>query len=382
MSGEVGIVVLGAASGPRAEAFASALAKLGRPAAHFLSYAQFVESPERLATLLGPNGLLRFDTPDRDPADLAALYALGLEEAKRQRIATLEGEALAHAVTTKGLIGSPAQLAFGLARALAQAATIARTCGARLLAEPGDIAAAFDKSRASERLEVSGIPVARRLGDIADADELLERMSAACLRRVFIKLRYGASAAGMTAFALGPAGRMVAYTTATFGAQGELYATRAVRRLDDRRQIVRLIDDLAFLGLHVEAWLPKAGVSERTADLRVIVIGGKPVFNVMRMSRHPMTNLHLGGTRASPEPLRQRVGEAAWSAMIESCAAAARAFPSCFMLGIDAAILADDRSHAVFEVNAFGDHVKGVTFDGCTPQEWQILQYSRLAEAA
>ena len=45
------------------------------------------------------------------------------------------------------------------------------------------------------------------------------------------------------------------------------------------------------------------------------------------------------------------------------------------MVGVDAAILVGDRRHAVLEVNAFGDHVKGVTYRGFTPQEWQIIHW-------
>ena len=79
-----------------------------------------------------------------------------------------------------------------------------------------------------------------------------------------------------------------------------LYNTRALRRYTSAAEIARLIDALAPHGLQVEAWIPKASVDGRIADLRFLVIAGEPAFRVLRKSRHPITNLHLGGERADP----------------------------------------------------------------------------------
>src|SRR5688572_15059553 len=79
MTGNAAIVVLGAANGPRADGFARALEKLGRPPAIFISYDAFIETPGRLADALRPGTVLRFESPDRDTAALAALYGRGAE---------------------------------------------------------------------------------------------------------------------------------------------------------------------------------------------------------------------------------------------------------------------------------------------------------------
>jgi hypothetical protein len=376
------IVVLGAATGPRADAFQAALKRFGRAPAAFFSFDRFLSQPDAFEAALRLGGALRFDSPDRERAGLIALYRLGAETAAEEGYAVLEGNALEARLAQPGAIGSPAQLAFGLELALKQAATMAAARGARLLAKPSDVALSFDKTACAAHLAERGIAVPRQIGPVADFDELIERMRSARLSRAFVKLRFGSSAAGMTALALGPGGAIVAHTTAVIGEDGVPRATRDVRRLIHHAHIRSVIDALAPLGLHAEAWLPKAGAAGGVADLRLIVVDGEPVFNVMRVSPHPMTNLHLGGARRSPDALRARVGEAAWRALIESCRAVSRAFPSCFVLGVDAAILAGDRRHAVFEVNAFGDHVKGVAYQGCTPQEWQVLRYRRSREAA
>jgi len=375
------IVVLGAASGPRTEAFRAALARLGEAPAEFLSYQRFLGHPSLLAGMLQAGAILRFDSPDRELACLRALYEAGAGSADIAGFPVFTGPSLDRILHRRGPIGSPAQLAFGLQHALTLAATIARERGARLLADPGEVARSFDKSANAEHLDALGIPVPRRIGPVACFDDLIAKMRSERLGRVFVKLRFGSSAAGMTALALGPGGQIVAYTTAIAGDGGAACATRAVRRLAQHREVREIIDLLAPLGLHAEAWQPKAGVDGRSSDLRILTMNGEPVFNVMRLSPHPMTNLHLGGTRRPPDALRRRVGEAVWGALLQSCRAVARAYSACSMLGVDAAILAGDRRHVVFEVNAFGDHINGVTFRGCTPQEWQILQY-RMRDAA
>ena len=375
------IVVLGAASGPRAEAFRAALARLGEPPVEFLSYERFLGDPALLADMLQPGAIVRFDSPDRERASLYALYRAGAEAAALAGFPVFTGPALDGILDRRGPIGSPAQLALGLTHALSQAAAIARGRGARLLANPVEVARSFDKLANSEHLHAHGIPVPRRIGSVANFDELLAKMREERLARVFVKLRFGSSAAGITALGLGPGGQIVAYTTAVAGEAGVPYATRAVRRLAQHREVREIIDLLAPLGLYAEAWLPKAGIDGRNSDLRIVTVSGQPVFNVMRLSPHPMTNLHLGGVRRSPEALRERVGKVAWGKLLESCRAVACAYPGCSMLGIDAAVLSDNRRHTLFEVNAFGDHIKGVTFRGCTPQEWQILQY-RMRDAA
>lgn len=371
------IVVLGAATGPRAEAFRAALTRFRMPPAAFFSYDSFLERPDAFEAALLPGAVLRFDSPDREIASLKALHRLGAAAVADAGYAVLDGAALDRQAGQPGAIGSPAQLAFGLHLALEKAAAIAVRRGARLLAAPSEVALTFDKTASAAHLQERGIPVPRQIGPVSGFDDLIARMRSKRISRAFVKLRFGSSAAGMTALALGPGGQIVVYTTTLLGADGVPRSTRDLRRLVHHRDVAAVIDALAPLGLTAEAWLPKAGVEGGSADLRLILVDGEPVFNIMRISPHPMTNLHLGGSRRPPDALRARAGEAVWGALIESCRAIGRAYPSCFMLGVDAAILAGHRRHAVFEVNAFGDHVKGVTYQGCSPQEWQVLQYRR-----
>ena len=353
------IVVLGPATGSRIRSFAAACeAYRGRPPS-ILSWADFPAAPARLDALLEAGDYLRIETPDRDLASQASLYGGGTSEAE------LGG----------GAIGSPSRLCAGLIAGIEAATGIARQKGAMVSCEARDVARAFDKTATLEALVAAGVPTARVLPGVSGWDSLCAAMSTAPMARVFVKVRHGSSASGMMALARN-GGEWLAITTAVVDAAGTLRATKNVRRLHGRQEIADLVNRLAPLGLHCEAWLPKIGIGGRTADVRVVVIG-ETLVPVLRLSRHPMTNLHLDGERGLVDLLVQRIGEEAWQSAIQSVRRAATCFPSLQAAGVDLAILADGRRHAILEVNAFGDYVKDVTVDGLDSHAIQVRAIDR-----
>lgn len=354
------IVVLGPETGSRIRSFAAACEAYRGRRPRLLSWAEFVAAPARLETMLSAGDYLRVETPDRDLAARASLYGAGT------RVDEL----------SDGVIGEPARLCAGLVAGIEMATGIARRKGAMVSCEARDVARAFDKTATLEALAAAGVPTARVLPRVSGWESLCAAMSAARMSRVFVKVRHGSSASGMMALARN--GReWLAITTAVVDGAGLLRATKDVRRMHDRREIAALIDRLAPLGLHCEAWLPKIGIGGRTADVRVVVIG-ETLVPVLRMSRHPMTNLHLDGERGPVDLLVQRIGEDSWESAITSVRRAAACFPSLQAVGVDLAILADGRRHAVLEVNAFGDYVKDVKVDGLDSHEIQVRAIDRL----
>jgi hypothetical protein len=137
------------------------------------------------------------------------------------------------------------------------------------------------------------------------------------------------------------------------------------RRYTDEPTVATIVDGLAPDGLHVERWFTKANHAGRTIDLRVVVVAGEPTHAVVRSSRHPMTNLHLGAARGDLDAVRAAAGPATWAAAMDTCARAAAAFPGCLQVGVDLMFAPGWRTHAVAEVNAFGDLLPGlVNADG------------------
>ena len=360
------IVALGASAGPRQSAFAAACQATLGTAPHVISYDQVLDQPDLLGDALSEQSYLWIDSPHQDAAAIRALYLAGASKAEAMGYPVLTAAQLDD--LPNGHIGSPAQFYFGLKHAVVEACKQAQQSGARASVSPQDVACAFDKTAASLRLEQLGVPHPETLGAPTGFDQLADVMQARRVARVFVKLRHGSAAAGMIALARnGPDWRAV--TTATQTANGSYRSSRQLQKLGDLDSIRSLIDALAPLGLHVERWLPKIGIGQKAVDVRCVVVDGETIFPVMRASHHPMTNLHLGGARSAPDALIAAIGPQAWSAALASVRATAKGFSSCKSVGIDLAILAGGKRHAVLEVNAFGDFVKDVFIDGLSPYQ-------------
>ena len=91
---------------------------------------------------------------------------------------------------------------------------------------------------------------------------------------------------------------------------------------------------------------------------------GKAYHVVARLSPSPITNLHLLNERREVEAIQQRMSNAAWQTSMQTCERVMRLFPGSFYAGIDLLITADYQQHAVLEVNAFGDLLPGVWWQG------------------
>ncbi|THA70991.1 hypothetical protein E6P78_06925 [Streptomyces sp. A0958] len=251
-------------------------------------------------------------------------------------------------------------------REVARAATAA---GAGLLGSPADIAVLFDKRLCHGVLESAGVPVpasptsgpaAPAVRDWADVRAL---MAGHRMPRVFVKPAHGSSASGVLAVETAGGGRVRATTSVERDPVGRLYNSLRVRRCTTEREVAAIVDALAPDGLHIERWLPKAAQGGRVADLRVVVVDGRATHAVVRTSRSPMTNLHLGGARGDLDEVRAAVeaSGAGWGKALAVCEQAAGAFPDTLCVGVDLLPATGWRRFAVGEVNAFGDLLPRLT---------------------
>jgi glutathione synthase/RimK-type ligase-like ATP-grasp enzyme len=267
----------------------------------------------------------------------------------------------------KGLILYPRQWYLGYCRVLAEIERQRALCPPhRLMNHPDDIAAMFDKHVCHRRMHAAQIAVPRGLGPVGSYDELMMVMRRERCPRVFVKLTHGSSASGVVALQISERQQLATTTVETVQTGGELqlYNSRRLRSYRDPHEIAALINALCRHGIHVEQWLPKAGIDDRTCDLRVVVIGGRIRHVVVRLSRGPMTNLHLLNARGSFEPLLARMGMEAWEEACQTCLQAMACFPQSLYAGIDLLISPGYQRHAVLEINAFGDLLPGSLHEG------------------
>ncbi|MNI13982.1 hypothetical protein D3C73_672320 [compost metagenome] len=248
--------------------------------------------------------------------------------------------------------------------------------------DPREIAIMFDKRRCHQLLSEHSIQVPRLPqgnGILSGYDHLREAMSLSGIHRVFVKLAFGSSASGVMAYQINPStGAEIADTTIGVAGQGPfrtLYNTRKLQRYTDSSSIRELIQWLASQGMHVEQWISKISHEGRSMDFRQLIVGGEACHRVARLSRSPITNLHLRNERASLE----EVGiQPDMIQSIESCAShVSKLFPDSFVAGLDLVIGKRRPLPYVIDINPFGDlllHVKHNQYD---PYEWEMIQMNK-----
>ncbi|MEY9213444.1 STM4014 family protein [Thermobifida halotolerans] len=329
----------------RLRLFTDAVRAAGLPAPVLLPWPELAAGHVRVP----PGALVRVDSPGED-TETARLLS-GLDRAPDPY--RVEGGTAFH---------------MGLRSALDRlAAAVAETPGARLLQDTAELAAMCDKRRCHALLDAAGVPVPPALdGPPADYADLRARMAERGWSRVFAKPVHGSSASGVVALATRP-DRVRAVTSADLVRTDtgvELYNSLALRTYTDEADVAAVVDTLCAEGVHVERWLPKAGLHNRTIDLRVLVVAGQATHVVVRASRSPMTNLHLGNARGDLAALRERMGERAWHSAMRTAEAAAACFPRTLHAGVDLLLAPGWHTSAVCEVNAFGDLLPGILHEG------------------
>ncbi|WP_345634747.1 STM4014 family protein [Rugosimonospora acidiphila] len=338
------VTVVGNPDNRRVALFRDAARAVGAPPPVVLPWRSLLTG----APAPGPGALVRVDSPGED-AEVDRL----LRGAAR---ACEPGEIVGTAAWYDGLRAALDRLAAG---------------AASLLNRPDDVAVMCDKRRCHAVLDAAGVPVPAALPPVRGYAELRAAMREAGLARVFVKPAHGSSASGV--LALATAGARVSAITSVELAGDRLYNSLRVRRYDREADVAAIVDRLAPDRLHVERWLPKAGLGERTIDLRVVVIAGRPSHAVVRASRTPLTNLHLGNARGDLGAVRAAVGPVGWAAAMETCVRVAACFRRTLQVGVDLMFLAGWRRHAVAEVNAFGDLLPGVLAEGRDTYAAQLL---------
>lgn len=362
----------------RAALFQAALAREGELPAQILSYEDLLQEGVKPDVIPALPLVWKLDSPGENFAVEKGLLVRGLAQAETEGSPFLGETEIDKLSLDPGRILYPRQWYLGFVALLADLATARARPDVVCTWNASEISVMFDKARCHARCLAGGVPVPESPGEVRGFDELIARMEAAGWSRAFVKLAHGSSASGVVAFRFASRGqRLEAITSAEMVAtEGEvkLYNSLRIRRYTTLSEVRTLIDTLARQKVHVERWLPKARLSDREMDVRVVVIGGHPRHLVVREGRCPMTNLHLGNRRGDAELLRTRLGEEGQASLAALAARAGRLFPRSLSVGVDIAIAPNFREFRVLEVNAFGDLLPGVMHEGRDTYAAQVAE--------
>ncbi|NUQ64880.1 MAG: STM4014 family protein [Pirellulales bacterium] len=361
--GPQAILVIGNPENRRVAMFCAAARRLGLPAPRVVAYEDVLYGGLDVRQQVPRHGLVRIESPGENERVERALIALGAEQTP---LAELPADYVPGEIVEHGRIYFPGLWYRGFCRLLdAWQEDLAKQPIA-WMNHPADIKLAFDKAGCQAMLDQQGIRVPGRLGTIGSYDELRARMRETGHWRVFVKLSHGSSASGVVALEAGR-NRICATTSveiARVGGRTLLYNSLRLRRYENEREVAEVVNGLCVHGVHVEAWMPKASLGDGTFDLRVVVIAGEVRHIVVRTSRGPITNLHLGNRRGDLAELLRKIPGDRFAEAWDTCRRTATLFPRSLYLGMDLMFTPSFRRHAVLELNAFGDLLPGALHCG------------------
>ncbi len=369
-------LILGNPENRRVTGFVATLRERGEPEPIVLAHRALLEQIERLAELPDEPLLVRLDATGEDGAVERLLLERGWADALGGGGETIDPDQLRARELRFGEIVAPRQRALGFLRYLRELdAVFAQRPSWRVLNPPSSVAELFDKRVTSRRYAALGVPVPEVLEGITTPEQLREAMRERGWTSVFVKLASGSSASCVAMVSLRPArggrpGLERALTTVHVRPDGRFNSLR-LQELRERETIDDLLRFLLDEGSQIERAIAKPRIAGRWFDLRVLVIAGEPVFVVVRTSPHPITNLHLGGSRGDLTGLRQWVSAQAWRRAMDS-ARKVHAAHGCLHVGVDLLFESDLCDHRVIEANAFGDLLPGLERGGLSVYAWEI----------
>jgi glutathione synthase/RimK-type ligase-like ATP-grasp enzyme len=362
------MVLVGQPDHRRTHLLQAALRRRGLAPARVVDYTALLTDPKRLAGALTNGVKIKLDSPGESTALHDALLQRGWACAGEPGVPPTP---LAH-----GELAHQHLWYAGFSDLLKTLHRVADDV--QWLNPPEDILRMCDKWRCQQDFSAAGVATPPLLGLIDGYDDLRRLSEQNACDRIFVKARYGSSAAGVFAYRRHRDGREVVYanTELVETANGpHLFNTLAPQRYTDSRSIAALIDTLAMQGAYAERWIAKPrapGHIGHHFDLRVVAFDGEPRQRVARIADRPMTNLHLGNLRGDPVALLDTTGITA----IEDCVRkAADAFPKSKMIGFD--LIPVRGTCRVLEANAFGDLLPGLRWLGADAYDDQAAWVAR-----
>ncbi|MEK3704345.1 STM4014 family protein [Paenibacillus sp. FSL R7-0198] len=386
------MLLIGNPNNRRTQGLQEARHRVGLQPAVVLPYEELLHTWRQGGTIIDvihselPAPLIRIDAPGEVWEVERELLHLG---AMKDKSPLLDGIAEAEVFTAEqalmleqewGRIYAPAQWFRGWKSCLERIGREARETwpGVRFMNDPADIELMFDKRKCQQHLSLYGVQVPRTLQSsqpILSYDVLRTTMESAGMHRVFVKLACGSGASGVVAYQINPR-RSAEIAVTTVGMeqrQGKtiFFNEGRLRKYTRSEEIATLMNWLCAEGAQIERWMPKATLDQRAYDIRQLVAGGQAGHAIMRLSRTPITNLHLRNERMLPA--EAGLDEQRMSLVRKTAQAAMSAFPNSWSAGIDVMLTSGPSPRAyVLDVNPFGDLLYRVEHHGLGTYEWEM----------
>ncbi len=244
-----------------------------------------------------------------------------------------------------------------------------KACQIPCLNAPSDIQTMFHKMECHERFQQAGLSRPNSFQAPTSFDELTQFMGDQVCGALFLKPLHGSSSSGVCALRWNSNHeQLVAPIQLT---ERRLYNSLKVRTYRDRSSIQRILTPLLKEGMIAEQWIPKLSLNDGVVDLRIVVVSGKARQWLVRQSKSPMTNLHLGNRRGCKDELLQKIGQENLDQALSLAEKATQGFSDSLYAGVDI-LLTNAYKPVICEINAFGDLLPNLT-DGNGETTYQSI---------
>lgn len=341
------MLIIGNPENRRVTLFQQALQDLGQAPASVISWLDILQNQVDVNSL-SQFSSIRIESPGENfEVEKLILKMGGLESASSL-------------IEEKGRIHFPGIWYSGFQRLLN---TIAAAAGDVIwFNHPHDIITMFDKpltKKINAKHSLATLPAFNAY------DELLTYIESQNCSRFFIKLNYSSSASGVMAFEYHrKTGKAQAHTTIELVRNGSdcyFYNSLKLKKYSHHNDLADIINFLFQQGAYIEPWIAKARHDEGVFDLRVLAINNKRHHSIARVSKTPITNLHLGNQRCAIEDLK--LSSIQWQQIDQLVANVMMNFSNSLYSGLDILLPRDDNKlPLLLEANAFGDLFPGLLY--------------------
>lgn len=333
----------------RVALFQHALQQAGHAPAVLISYLDVLNQTIALEQVLPPGAMVRIESP-------------GENFAVEQKILALGGvEHAAQLPDQRGRIYYPQQWFRGfseLMRGIAQSAPAVTWFN-----HPLDIVTMFDKPLCKQLLPAHTLPACPVF---TGYDAFFAFVKQQARARFFIKLNSSSSASGIVAYEYNRrTGQEHAWSTVEFQQIDGVdcfFNSLKIKQYTAGNTLRKILDFLLQQGALLEPWIAKAKHAGQSYDLRVMGIGTRRCHAIARLSHSPMTNLHLGNQRCQVDQLD--LSSDCWAQIDTLVQHTMQQFPRSLYAGLDVLIPRDGAAPVLLEVNAFGDLLPNLLYQG------------------
>lgn len=215
----------------------------------------------------------------------------------------------------------------------------------------------MDKKRTYDMLEKSSYMnkefyLPKRLKSYKNYNEFREEVENKYIK-CFIKLRCGSGSEGVIAYSNNPRfNEEKIHTSLNYSKEENIfYSGYKVNSTTEKDIIKKLINWVFENGAHVETWIPKDRYNGLAFDTRSIVIDKKSEYLLGRLSKTPITNLHLKNERKESI---EYLNEEKLNTIKTASEAVMNVFNNSFLAGIDVVNSRNGKPY-IIDVNPFGD---------------------------